>query len=73
MDLCTKRFGEDVRSIVFTQDILNEDNVVLDQLSNPMIPVLNVTRSRTMTRIITDSNSCLVAFVQNCHTRKECW
>eukprot|EP00961_Rhodomonas_salina_P036922 496563-Rhodomonas_salina.1 len=68
MDLCTKWLGEDVSCVVLTRNVLDEDNVILDQLSDPMIPERNVTGSRAVTGVITDSNSSLIVLVKNSRT-----
>mmetsp|Transcript_3460 Transcript_3460/g.5002 ORF Transcript_3460/g.5002 Transcript_3460/m.5002 type:complete len:88 (-) Transcript_3460:1227-1490(-) len=68
MDLCTKWLGEDVRCVVLARNVLDEDNAILDQLSDPMIPARNVTGSRTVAWVITDSDSGLIVLVENCRT-----
>eukprot|EP00961_Rhodomonas_salina_P119434 1606966-Rhodomonas_salina.1 len=65
MDLRTKWLGEDVRCVVLAQDVLYEDNMILDQLLDPMIPARNVTGSRMVTRVIADSNGSLIVLVKN--------
>ena len=60
-------FGKDVRDVRFGRTVDQHHLLVLDRLSNEMIPASQVLRSASLTRILSDLDCRLVVLTQLRH------